>query len=59
MITYTVTVLDRGRPIARHTKLTIDESKEIAAAYLSLGWPDDKVVLRQDEQVAEMPAAAA
>jgi hypothetical protein len=58
-MTYTLTVLDRGRPIARHINLTIDESKEIAAAYRAIGWPEEKVVLRHDEPVTEMPRAAA
>ena len=58
-MTYTITVLDRGRPIARHSNLALDESQEIAAAYLAIGWPEEKVVLRVDEPVTDMPRAAA
>ncbi len=58
-MTYTLTVLDRGRPIAKHTQLTYDEGKEIVAAYRAIGWPEEKVVLHADEPIRDIPRAAA
>jgi hypothetical protein len=57
-MTYTVIVLDRGRPIARHAGLELLVSQELVATYRALGWPDEKVHLEEDEpRYDERPAA--
>jgi hypothetical protein len=56
-VTYTVIVLDRGRPIAKHTQLDRDVGKELFQAYRALGWPEEKVIIQPD--AAHYPKKAA
>ncbi|HZT97123.1 MAG TPA: hypothetical protein VFB34_09835 [Chloroflexota bacterium] len=55
---YSVTVIDRGRPIARHHDLTLVDGKEIAAAYHAIGWAHERILLeRMDSDGDERLAA--
>ncbi|HEV3311662.1 MAG TPA: hypothetical protein VG815_14215 [Chloroflexota bacterium] len=57
-MTFTVLVLDRGRPIAKHSGLDRDVSHELVLAYRAIGWPDEKIVLQADHSEFEEKAAA-
>lgn len=57
-MTYTVIVLDRGRPVAKHSKLDATVANELAQAYKALGWPEDKVSVRSEALPLEDRAAA-
>lgn len=56
---YSVIVLDRGRPIAKHPNLDRDVAHELTRAYLALGWPEDKVRLQMDEAIISQERVAA
>jgi len=57
-MTYTLIVLDRGRPIAKHPKLDLDSGRELVAAYKAIGWPDEKIKLEAETGDYEGRAAA-
>jgi hypothetical protein len=57
-MTYTVIVLDRGRPIAKHAKLDHETGLELLAAYRAIGWPAEKVLLETDSETLKDRAAA-
>jgi hypothetical protein len=48
-MTCRVIVLDRGRPIAKHTALDLEVGRELVSAYRALGWPEDKVILQTEQ----------
>lgn len=57
-MTFTVIVLDRGRPIAKHSKLEASVAQELANTYRALGWPEDKVSINPEAAPVEDRAAA-
>ena len=57
-MTYTLTVLDRGRPIAKHPKLDYGTGHELVAAYRAIGWPEEKIRLEVEPADLEAQAAA-
>lgn len=48
-MTFTLVVLDRGRPIATHPKLDREVSTELVDAYRAIGWPEEKILVQPDE----------
>jgi len=57
-MTYTLVVLDRGRPIAKHPKLDHETGLELVGAYRAIGWPQEKVQLTAESPDYEERAAA-
>lgn len=57
-MTYSVFVLDRGRPIAKHPHLDRDVSLELIRAYRALGWPEQKIRVEEDEPEVRADKAA-
>ncbi len=57
-MTYTVIVLDRGRPIAKHPKLEPDVSQELLQAYRAMGWPEERLEI-EEEPAEEVEQRAA
>jgi len=57
-MTYIVTVLDRGRPIAKHPSLDLETGREVQAAYRAMGWPEEKIRLEPETGGREERAAA-
>jgi hypothetical protein len=56
-MTYTVIVLDRGRPIAKHPKLDREVGEELVRAYRAIGWPEEKIRMEADEAFEARAAA--
>ncbi|GEM_PF-6821184 len=47
---YEVVVLDRGRPIAKHSDLEKHEAAEVAEMYVALGWLPEKVLIQAESR---------
>ncbi len=55
---FSVIVLHRGRPIARHFDLTAEERDELVQAYRAIGWDEDKILVEDYEAKDHLRVAA-
>jgi len=54
-MSYTVLVMDRGRPLVKHRNLEQSVGLHLVDAYKALGWPPEKILMQQVSEENEQP----